>query len=78
MEEKVKTIKEVIPKSITQTFYIALYRTVGASEWNPVSNSGFNNYTKDTALNDIRTLKKYDSYKDAEFKLISFDIETKI
>jgi hypothetical protein len=75
MEEKVKTKEESIPKTITQTFYIVLYRLEGlGTEWTPASTD----YTKDSALSYIRDTKKYGAFKDAEFKLISFDIETKI
>ena len=74
-ETKVPTTNEVIPEKIVQTFYVALYRNPG-NEWIP--GSAVPQYTKESALRDIESLKQYKSFERTEFKLISFDIETEI
>ena len=74
-EQKLPIKEETIPKNIVQTFYVAFYRNLG-SEWVPASSMP--QYTKESALREIESLKQYKSFEGTEFKLISFDIETEI
>lgn len=75
MEQKVKANEEKIPENIVQTFFVAFYRSAG-SKWTPLSVAP--EVTKESALRAIESIKKYDSFNNTEFRIISFDIETKI